>query len=651
MLELSTWIPLLLTIGVMVTITNLFGRTARIPRAVCALIATGMLARYLWWRWTMSLPDPSEQTGLQILWTWCFLVAETMTFLTSISLLLWMTRARNRSAEADARHDSPLCSAPTDVFITTYNETYDILERSIVAAKHIDHPDLRVWVLDDGSREWVRALSEELGAYYVCRYKGKHAKAGNVNNAMTHALSTGRRPDFILLLDADFAAARNILRRTLGLFEEENVGIVQTPQHFFNSDPIQSNLSCTNVWPDEQRFFFNYLLESKDAWGAAFCCGTSGVFRVKALEAAGGMAVETVTEDMLTSFKFQEYGYRTIYLNEPLSMGLAPEGLKEYISQRARWCLGAMQQVYTRWSFVGSARMSLANRLSCLDTTCYWSFTFLFKLMMVATPAIYWWTNTSVVQATMADIFYWLAPATASYMIFLAFYTENHVMPVMTDVTQLLAAPAIVRTVATAIVRPWGHPFKVTAKGLSTDKVVIQWTVFIPLVVLALITLAGVVSSLSPYSPQSGTVGYTMTVSWSLLSISLLCLAAAVCVETPKRRQTARFRCDEQAVLTMADGTTVPCRITDISIGGGLLAGLDPSKAASAVSLTFLDSGWSVPCRLARATRAGLGLEFDDSPATRRKMIARLFTGSYRTEVENVSTWRTLRSATAALFS
>src|SRR5271166_3163953 len=141
MLELSTWIPLLLTMGVMLTITNLFERPARIPRAVCALIAAVLMARYVRWRWTMSLPDPSEQTDLQILWTWCFLIAETMTFLTSISLLLWMTRVRNRSTDADARRDSPLCSAPTDVFITTYNEPYDILERSIVAARHIDHPD------------------------------------------------------------------------------------------------------------------------------------------------------------------------------------------------------------------------------------------------------------------------------------------------------------------------------------------------------------------------------------------------------------------------------------------------------------------------------------------------------------------------------
>ena len=83
------------------------------------------------------------------------------------------------------------------------------------------------------------------------------------------------------MLDADFAVSRTFLRRTLGLFEAEDVAIVQTPQHFFNADPIQSSLLCAKVWPDEQRFFFNYLMEAKDAWGAAFCCGTSAVLRVR----------------------------------------------------------------------------------------------------------------------------------------------------------------------------------------------------------------------------------------------------------------------------------------------------------------------------------------------------------------------------------
>ena len=290
---------------------------------------------------------PEGQEVWQQAWAWIFLILETATILGIIVTYVFMSRTRDRSREVDARAGSPMLAAAVDVFIATYNEDYDILERTIVGAMNIDHADLRVWVLDDGARPWVQQLATDLGAQYRQRLKGRHAKAGNVNNGLREALSTGRRPEFILLLDADFIAAKRILKRTLPLFEEVDVGIVQTPQHFFNPDPLQANMLCTAVWPDEQRFFFNYLQPAKDAWGAAFCCGTSAVFRVTALERCGGMPTNTVTEDMLTSFCMHETGYRTIFLNEQLSMGLAPEGLNEYITQRSRWCLGAIQQIRT----------------------------------------------------------------------------------------------------------------------------------------------------------------------------------------------------------------------------------------------------------------------------------------------------------------
>src|SRR5215468_8983286 len=94
-------------------------------------------------------------------------------------------------------------------------------------------------------------------------------------------------------------------------------------QHFFNRDPIQSNLLVGHVWPDEQRFFFDHALASKDAWGAAFCCGTSSVIRLEALNACGGhFPTESVTEDFLLSLEMDRFGWRTVYLNEPLSAGL-----------------------------------------------------------------------------------------------------------------------------------------------------------------------------------------------------------------------------------------------------------------------------------------------------------------------------------------
>jgi len=653
-LELQTWGPLLATVGIMFLLVQVSGRGAHVARAIASLLSIALAVRYFWWRYAMSLPDPASQNLAQTAWTWLFLATETIAGVTSISMLLWMTRRRNRSADADRASGSPLLAAPVDALIVTVNEPYDILERTIVAATRMDHPDLRVWVLDDGARPWVRELAEELGALYVCRSRGEHAKAGNVNNGLAHAVSTGRKPEFVVVLDADFAVGRTFLRRTLGLFEAEDVAIVQTPQHFFNADPIQSGLLCAKVWPDEQRFFFNYLMEARDAWGAAFCCGTSAVLRVKALLAIGGMATETVTEDMLTTFKLKEHGYRTIFLNEQLSMGLAPEGLQEYIKQRSRWCLGSIQQLYTRWSFAGGARTGLISRLCCLDAACYWIFTFPFKLMLITAPLVFWWTGTAVVNASPQDIVYWLGPSVAASLAFAAIYAGNRVMPIMTDVTQLLSAFAVVGTVAMGLVKPWGHPFKVTAKGRTTDRITVQWRIATPFGLMIAGTLLGMLIHLSSYSPLKILPGYSLNVIWSIFSVAIMALAIRICVEPPRRRLHERFATNEPALLSLSNGRTLSCVVRDLSIGGANLecpAEYSEECAAVTVRRLIFTDGATVRFRVVRATAGALAVRFDDDAWTRRVMIAKLFTGAYKNEVGHVSTWSVLRTSVQTLLT
>jgi cellulose synthase (UDP-forming) len=266
---LETWGPALATFGAFLCLAWLPGRDAtqlapRLARIAAAILSAALTLRYAVWR-VQALPE--AQSTLQNAWAVAFVTVEMLNALSGLLTLLFMSRTLNRSAQADAQMHSPLHAAPTDVLIATYNEPKGVLERTIIGAMDIDHPDLRVWVLDDGARDWVRKMAEDLGALYLCRVNGKHAKAGNVNNGLQHILTIGRRPEFILLLDADFIASRQMLRRTLGFFEAKDIGIVQTPQHFFNPDPVQINLACSSVWPDEQRFFFNILLPCKDAWG------------------------------------------------------------------------------------------------------------------------------------------------------------------------------------------------------------------------------------------------------------------------------------------------------------------------------------------------------------------------------------------------
>jgi cellulose synthase (UDP-forming) len=641
-IDLSSLGPLFVSVGLAALLVQFETRLASVVRVLFSALCIALAARYVWWRFEYSMPV--NQNVFQQAWAWLFFAFETMSIFSSMSVIMFMSRRNGRTSPT--KMPSSLSAAPVDVFIATYNEPYNILERTIVGAKAIDHPDLRVWILDDGARDWVAQLAEDLGIHYVRRVKGAHAKAGNINNGLQHALSTGRRPEFVLVLDADFVPYRNFLRRTLGLFAEADIGIVQTPQHFFNPDPIQSNLAMTRVWPDEQRFFFNTLLDSKDAWGAAFCCGTSAVFRVDALVAAGGMATETVTEDMLTSFKFREHGYRTIFLNEMLSMGLAPEGLSSYISQRSRWCLGAIQQMYTRWSFAGPAKIGIINRISSFDGALYWISNSPFKLLMITAPLVYWWTQTAVISSTAGGMLYYLAPYVVCSIFFMAFYARKRIIPIMTDVTQLLMSFSMVATVAVALIKPWGHPFKVTAKGISADRVVVQWRYLLPFAAIALATILGIARNTAQFSPVYGTDGYALNVFWSIFNIAILVIACAVCVEVPRRRVEERFNSGENAIVRLVNGTQVPCVLNDISLGGAhLMMGFGRLRASDEGSL-LLANGIEAPFTQVRQFEGGVAVKFNLDRQTRRQLIALLFTGGYANEVSQVR----LRHLFATLF-
>ena len=198
--------------------------------------------------------------------------------------LFFLTRTKDRTPEASANvpwlkslPEQPL----VDVLICTYNEEEAILERTIIGALGIDYPRYRLWVCDDGRRPWLKALCERHSCGYLTRPDNRHAKAGNINNALKHlATLRSSRSSFPSSMPTS-SPNRSFLTRAVSLMREPDVGVVQTPQHFFNPDPIQTNLNLARVWPDEQRFFFDIVMPSKDAWNGAFCCGTSSVLRFR----------------------------------------------------------------------------------------------------------------------------------------------------------------------------------------------------------------------------------------------------------------------------------------------------------------------------------------------------------------------------------
>ncbi|MBP0445280.1 glycosyltransferase [Roseomonas sp. SSH11] len=539
MLALSPYLralaPTILIIGLAMFLLPMFRKDSPAVRAALFIIGIILSWRYMAWRFTDTLA-PAE-FSLNTLLSWSFALLEAGTILSSTIAFIVLSRTRDRRPEAD-RHAAWWKPGPEpmlDILIATYNEEEAILERTIAGALAVRHGRKRVWVLDDGRRPWLAELCERMGARHLTRADNAHAKAGNINAAFNVLRALEEPPDFIAVLDADFVPHRDFAERTLALFHDTKVGLVQTPQHFFNADPIQNNLGIGRAYPDEQRFFFDHIQPARDAWGIAFCCGTSSVMRWEALERIGGFPTGSVTEDYLITIKLQEIGWSTVYLNEPLTEGLAPEGLGEYITQRGRWCLGLMQIVRGPLGPFSRNAMRLIDRIGMADSFLYWATTYPFRLACLIMPLLYWYFGFTVVYATVPDVLLYFMPYYAAVLVALNHISGGLVVPILNDVSQILGAREITKAVVIGITKPKGHKFKVTAKGGDRSRIVVQWPLIKPLLTLFVLTLVGLfVSVLSDLGPTDDAGdGKIVILFWSFYNLAVLAVAMVVCIELP----------------------------------------------------------------------------------------------------------------------
>ena len=218
-------------------------------RLTAVLLMNGLTVCYVVWRYGNTLPAFGWE--LALLWPWLFFCCGLVAVVYEVWSLGVLTRSRQplgggRCLRGPAAQRPPAGGLPTvDVFIPTYSEGADILEETIAAALALDYPAdrLRVWILDDGRRPWLKDLCRRRGAGYFARPSNEHGKAGNLNYALPRTAG-----DFLLVIDADFVLHANFLYRTLGfLLDRPEVALVQTPQLFRNPDPVQHNLGAPRL--------------------------------------------------------------------------------------------------------------------------------------------------------------------------------------------------------------------------------------------------------------------------------------------------------------------------------------------------------------------------------------------------------------------
>jgi cellulose synthase (UDP-forming) len=641
--------PALATLGFFLLSAAIWPKPVATGRAFVVAGSFALMIQYTWWRIAETLPPAafSFEYALALI----FLVAELVGIVTAALSLMFLTRTRDRSPDADANAEwlASLEHPPSiDVLICSFNEEKEILERTIVGALGMDFANFRVWMLDDSRRDWVKTLCAELGCRYLWRSDNAYAKAGNINHALKHIAALPDPPEFVSILDADFVPTPQFLKRAVSLFRDPGIGVVQTPQHFVNPDPIQINLGASKFWPDEQRFFFDIVLPAKDAWSAAFCCGTSSIVRMQPLMEIGGFPTDSVTEDYLLSLRLKEKGFVTAYLNEPLTYGLAPEGLKEYVTQRSRWCLGFMQIARGR-SGPLSARSSLAfiDRLSLTEVFLNWTAVPLSRAIGLIIPPVSLAFGLHPFHASVYDLATRFLPYWLWCGLVVSWVSGGKVVPILFDVSQIIAMPQILKAAVFGLVRPKGQKFQVTAKGGDRNEGFVEWTIMRPFVCLLVLSLAAVLWAFY-VNGGSNEIHYSSpALAWTWYNLIVLVVLCFVCVERPRKRGAERFPSREFISVKTRDCTQLMW-LADLSITGARIFGVAPGALGDIVELEL--PNFRMSARIVRREPETFAVAFNHSLKSRVAAIQHFYSGGYLRPLGSIQVLRVAESVLRRVF-
>lgn len=335
--------------------------------------------------------------SLQSVWTSPYLLA--VTFSVSYVLVNLLVAFRGIGEFDIEAHDelvqgfTPDVYPSVDVFLPSAGEGTDVLTNTYEHVSRLEWEGLvTVHVLDDSDRPEVRQLAQFYGfVYHVRPDRGVMKKAGNLRYGFSNSTS-----DLIAIFDADFAPRPDFLQELVPHFQDQGVGIVQSPQFF---DTTRRMNWVQRAAGSVQELFYRSIQPTRSNIGAPICVGTCAIYRRSALNAAGGFAYIEHSEDVHTGFKLMRAGFRTSYVPLVLSKGLCPDDIRAFFNQQYRWCAGSMSLL--RSSVFWDQKMTLFQRLCFISGFAYYIFTgmWLFLgLVPVTTMALFFPEDVKLVN-------------------------------------------------------------------------------------------------------------------------------------------------------------------------------------------------------------------------------------------------------------
>lgn len=251
------------------------------------------------------------------------------------------------------------------VQIPTYNEPVAL--RCAEKCLKFDYPEKKFEIIigDDSNDEDVSRMIDEFAEKHknkirvIRRPVNEGFKAGNLNNMLKHS-----RGEIIVIFDSDFIPSKDFLKKIVKPFiGNKKIGAVQSRWEFTNAN---QNL-VSRLYSSILIVYHHLTLPLINRFGISFICGSAEAIRKDILLKLGGWQNGSLTEDTEFSIRIMEMGYRTIYLQDLVTLGESPFTFNGFKRQQMRWAYGTIRvfmdhkkQIFLNKNFNNKQRFMLS---------------------------------------------------------------------------------------------------------------------------------------------------------------------------------------------------------------------------------------------------------------------------------------------------
>lgn len=256
------------------------------------------------------------------------------------------------------------------IILPTYNEP-KVINRLLSACTSIDYTNYEIIVADDSTDEEtllkLKKWQKHPKVKIIHRDVRKGFKAGAINNALKYI---NPLTEYILIFDADYIPPRDIIKRMLIHFDNEEIAAVQGyTQHILNESK--------NYITKSVRLMFSYycmteLPGRREINGFLPLMGSVFMIRRDILEKIEYFNESSITEDWDLASKIRTLGYKIIYDENIKVPAECPNNLRSLIRQQIRWAEGITRDTRKRLiSIIKSKNMSIISKIDFIISGFY----------------------------------------------------------------------------------------------------------------------------------------------------------------------------------------------------------------------------------------------------------------------------------------